>query len=183
MKYGYARVSTKDQNLDRQLDSLTQYVDKKNIYYDKKSGKNFNRPEYEKLKAKLRSGDEVYIHALDRLSRNKGESKGEIEWFRKNGIILRVLNIPTTLIDIPGQEWVLEMVSNVLYEVLTSLAEQERQELVTRTKEGLEAARKRGAKLGRPTQFNGVIDKPEDESISAYCKRVGIGKGTYYKYC
>ena len=70
MIYGYARVSTKEQKLDRQIDSLTKYVDVKNIYSDKLSGKNTNRENYQKLKEVVVAGDVIYIHALDRLSRN-----------------------------------------------------------------------------------------------------------------
>lgn len=126
MIYGYARISTKEQKLDRQIDSLTKYVDIKNIYSDKLSGKNTNRKNYQKLKELVVAGDIVYIHALDRLSRNKRDTIREFNYFKEKGVILRILNMPTTLIELDGQQWVIEMINNIILEVLSSVAEQER---------------------------------------------------------
>ena len=149
MIYGYARVSTKEQKLDRQIDSLTKYVDVKNIYSDKLSGKNTNRENYQKLKEVVAAGDVIYIHALDRLSRNKRDTIREFNYFKEKGVILRILNMPTTLIELDGQQWVIEMINNIILEVLSSVAEQERITTLERQREGIESAKKRGVKFGK----------------------------------
>ena len=128
MIYAYLRVSTKDQNLERQIVAVKEYRSElldENIYSDKQTGKNFKRPSYEELKRVLKPGDELIIKELDRLGRNKKLIKEELDWFRENKIIVRILNIPTTLIDFQGQEWIFEMVNNILIEVMTSLAQEE----------------------------------------------------------
>ena len=126
MRYGYGRVSAKDQSLARQLAALKAYapdLDDDHIFTDKQSGKNFNRKQYIKLKSILLPGDEVLVEELDRLGRNKEEIKAELEWFKAHGVIVRVFDIPTTLIDFQGQDWVADMVNNILIEVLGAVAE------------------------------------------------------------
>ena len=106
---GYARVSSREQNLDRQILELKKYVSEENIVVDKQSGKDLDRPGYQALKGALglRSGDTLYIKSLDRLSRNKADIKGELEWFQKNNIRLMILDLPTSMIQVPdGQEWI-----------------------------------------------------------------------------
>lgn len=180
MRYFYGRVSDKSQNLDRQLVVAEEY-ECDVIFTDKQSGKDFNRPEYIRLKATVVAGDEVIVKELDRLGRNKQEIKEEIQWFKTHGVILRILNIPTTLIDFKDQEWIRDMVNNILIEVLGTIAEEERNKIRQRQKEGIAVAKANGVKFGKePLDIK--IDKPEDESVSAYCKRVGISRTTYYKY-
>ena len=108
MKYrtfGYARVSSQEQNLDRQLEQLRQYVEPEYILTDKMSGKNLERPSYQALKGALglRTGDTLVITSLDRLSRNKEDIKQELKWFKDNGVRLKILDLPTSLIDVPVQ--------------------------------------------------------------------------------
>lgn len=151
--FGYARVSSTGQNLDRQLAELRKYVPEENIVTDKMSGKDLERPGYQALKGSmgLRRGDTLYIKSLDRLSRSKVDIKAELEWFQKQGIRLMILDLPTTMIEVPeGQEWIIHMVTNILVEVLASIAEQERQTIRRRQREGIDAAKKRGKKFGRP---------------------------------
>ena len=123
-----ARVSSIGQNLDRQIVELRKYVPEENIVVDKASGKNLDRPGYQALKGALglRKGDVLVIKSLDRLSRNKREIKQELEWFREKGIILKIIDLPTTMIQLPeGQEWVRDMVNNIVIEVLSSIAEED----------------------------------------------------------
>lgn len=151
--FGYARVSSTEQNLDRQVMQLKQYVVDENILMDKASGKNLERPAYQALKGALglRAGDTLIITSLDRLSRSKTDIKGELQWFQENKIRLKVLDLPTSLIEVPeGQEWIVEMINNILIEVLASMAEQERIAIRKRQQEGIEAAKKKGKHLGRP---------------------------------
>ena len=134
-KMAYARVSSTDQNLDRQLIELKKYVPESNIVVDKISGKTLHRPGYEALKGALglRSGDTLVIKSLDRLSRNKADIKKELEWFKSNHIRLMILDLPTTMVQVPdNQEWILDMLNNILIEVLSSMADQERLLLYSR---------------------------------------------------
>lgn len=150
---GYARVSSSGQNLSRQIDAIKKYVPEENIIVDKASGKDLNRAGYQALKGPLglRPGDILIIKSLDRLSRNKEEMKQELQWFRNHEIQLRVIDLPTTMIQLEdGQEWIRDMVNNILIEVLSSIAEEERRTIRQRQKEGITAARIRGVKFGRP---------------------------------
>ena len=149
--YYYARVSTKKQSLDRQLEAFHQLgAEEKYIFADKQSGKNLERTNYQILRNNiLRSGDTLVIKSLDRLSRNKLDIKSELEYYKQNGIRVKVIDMPTTMIDLEGQEWIIEMVNNIIIEVLSAVAEQERQETRKRQAEGIAAARKRGQHLGR----------------------------------
>ena len=188
---GYARVSSREQNLDRQLIELKKYVPEENIVVDKPSGKALDRPGYQALKGALglRSGDTLYIKSLDRLSRNKADIKKELEWFQKNGIRLMILDLPTSMIQVPqGQEWIIEMINNILIEVLSSIAQQERETIRARQREGIEAAKQKGKHLGRPTliipeNFEVVIAKWKNGEITAKeaMRLTGLKRSSFYK--
>lgn len=191
-RYFYGRVSTKKQNLARQLEAARKYYDIADefIFTDKQSGKNLDREQYLAMKALLEPGDEVVVLALDRLSRNKADMKAELAWYRENGIIVRVLNIPTTLIDFgEGQEWVRDMVNNILIEVMGAIAEQERETILERQAEGIEAmpvvdgkkvSAKTGRGFGRP-KADVTPDKLPGETVAQACERLGISRRTWYR--
>ena len=127
--YYYARVSSRDQNLARQLEAFRVLgADERSIITDRESGKDLNRPGYMALKNTiLRPGDTLVITSLDRLSRRKADIETELLWFREQHIRLKILDLPTTMTDFPaGQEWVADMVNNIIIEVLGTMAEQER---------------------------------------------------------
>ncbi len=152
--YYYARVSSKEQNLDRQIDAFRAFgATEREIITDKESGKDTNREGYKALKITiLRKGDTLVVKSLDRLSRNKADIKNELQYFKDNGIRLKVIDLPTTMMDLPeGQEWVFEMVNNILIEVLGTIAEQERETIRKRQAEGIASAKAKGKKLGRPS--------------------------------
>ena len=158
--FGYARVSSREQNLDRQILALKEYVDEQNILADKSSGKDLERPAYQALKGALglREGDTLIITSLDRLSRNKEDIKNELQWFQKKKVRLKILDLPTSMIEVPdGQQWIINMIQNILIEVLSSIAEQERLAIRKRQREGIEAAKAQGKHLGRPK-----INQPEE---------------------
>ena len=197
MIYFYGRVSAKDQNLARQLDAAKSYRNVDEIFVDKQSGKNFNRPEYQRLKAKVVKGDEVIVKELDRFGRNKDDIKTELEWFKEQGILVRILDIPTTLLVFPeAQGWVLDMVNNVLIEVLGSIAEQEREKILNRQKEGIAAmpvvngkkySTKKGCTYGRKAiplsdDFEKFLKKQKDGlmTVNECCEALGIGRSTWY---
>lgn len=189
--YYYARVSSKEQNLDRQLAAFASLgAQERDIITDKESGKNLDRAGYTALKAALlRRGDTLVVKSLDRLSRNKADIKNELQYFKENGIRLKVLDLPTTMIEYPaGQEWVLEMVNNILIEVLSSIAQQERETIRQRQAEGIAAARTKGKHLGRPRavkpdNWNEVIERWHTGEITAVeaMRLTGIKKSTFYK--
>lgn len=149
----YARVSTREQNLDRQIAAFEKLgAAPRDIITDKQSGKDLDRTGYQALKnTLLRPGDTLVIKSLDRLSRNKTDIHNELQWMKDNGIRLKVIDLPTTMMELPeGQEWVFEMVNNILIEVLGTIAQQERETTRQRQAEGIAAAKAKGKKLGRP---------------------------------
>ena len=151
--YGYARVSTRDQNLDRQLKAPADFgVEERDIVTDKESGKSLEREGYLMLKNHLlREGDTLVVMSLDRLSRNKSHIKTELEYYREHHIRVKILDIPTTLIELPEeQDWIFDMINNILIEVLASIAEQERVRTLQRQAQGIAAAKEKGKHLGRP---------------------------------
>ena len=189
--FGYARVSSKEQNLDRQINSLKEYVPEENILVDKASGKDLDRASYQALKGALglRDGDTLIITSLDRLSRNKEDIKKELEWFRKKGVRLQILDLPTSMIEIPeGQQWILEMIQNILIEVLASIAQQERITIKKRQREGIEAAKKNGKKFGRPkiempVEFEEVYRSWKQKEITAVqaMRKLQLSSSTFYR--
>lgn len=190
-KYFSARVSSKDQNLARQLTEAKKYgVPEENIFCDKITGRKKDRPEYDRMKSLLQKGDEVYFKELDRIGRDKCLIKEELEWFREKGVLVRILDVPTTLMELPaGQEWVFEMVNNILIEVLGTIAEQEWKKTKQRREEGIAAmpvvngkrvSSKTGKGFGRP-EINVTIDKQPNESVEDVCARLGISRRTYFR--
>lgn len=187
----YARVSSKEQNLDRQLAAFAALgASERDIIADKESGKDLDRKGYIALKtALLRRGDTLVVKSLDRLSRNKTDIKNELQYFKDNGIRLKVLDLPTTLIDYPeGQEWVLDMVNNILVEVLASIAQQERETTHRRQAEGIAAAKAKGKHLGRPKvktpdNWNTVMELWQSRQITAKkaMEMTGLKRTTFYK--
>ena len=166
------------------------------VFCDKQTGKNFDRPEYERLKSILKKGDEVIVKEMDRLGRNKEATKNEIKWFKDNGITLRILELPTTLIDFNGQEWIADMINNMLIEVLTTIAEQEVKKIDRRRAEGIAAmpivnGKKVSLKTGRTygrqpleidDEFEKFLEKQKEGkiTITECCKELGISRGTWY---
>lgn len=188
----YARVSSKTQNEDRQIQAFkSRGANDRDIIVDKESGKDLNRPGYMALKTTLlREGDTLIITELDRLSRKKSDIKKELEYFKENNIRLKILNIPTTMVDFPeDQSWVQDMVNNILIEVLGSIAEDERNRIRKRQEEGIAAAKAKGVKLGRPTvqlppNWEAVIQRWKAGDIKAVeaMELTGIKKNTFYKF-
>ena len=189
-QYGYVRVSTEKQNTDRQYQALLEYgVDERNIVEDKVSGKDFNRDGYILLKTKmLRAGDSLVIKELDRLGRDKKKKKKELQELKEMNVFVRVLDIPTTLVDLKDQQWVSEMVTNILIEVMGSLATQERLKIHQRQAEGIAIAKASGKHLGRPFQplpadyFSVMVQVYERKLKGVEAQsQLGLGRTTYFK--
>ncbi len=149
--YGYIRVSSKEQNEDRQLIALNEVgVERKNIYLDKKSGKDFDRPQYKKLLRKLKKDDLLYIKSIDRLGRNYEEILQQWRVLTKEkGIDIVVLDMP--LLDTRrGKDLMGTFLSDIVLQVLSFVAENERTNIKQRQAEGIAAAKAKGVKFGRP---------------------------------
>lgn len=201
MRYFLGRVSSKDQSLARQLKVARERYDipDENVYCDKMTGSTFDRPQYQKLKQIVQPGDEVIVKEFDRFGRNQKEAKKELEWFREHKVIVRILDIPTTLADYPaGSEWVLDMVTNVLIEVLGAVAEQERNKIKQRQSEGIAAmpvvngkkvSSRTGRGFGRPEAqidealFQNLAEKQKNGlmTVKECCQQLGIGRSTWYE--
>jgi len=189
--YYYARVSSKEQNLDRQLAAFTDLgATDRDIITDKESGKSLNRSGYTALKAALlRRGDTLVVKSLDRLSRNKSDIKNELQYFKEHGIRLKVIDLPTTMMELPeGQAWVFDMVNNILIEVLGTIAEQERVTIHQRQKEGIAAAKAKGKHLGRPglivpENWQEVYSAWKSDTITAKTamEQTGLKRTSFYK--
>lgn len=163
--YGYVRVSSREQNEDRQMIAMRErHVPKENIFLDKQSGKDFERPKYQRLLKKLQENDLLYIKSIDRLGRNYEEI---IEQWR---IISKVKGADIVVIDMPlldtrkGKDLMGTFLSDIVLQVLSFVAENERGNIRQRQAEGIAAAKARGVKFGRPAQplpnnFNEVCER------------------------
>lgn len=149
--YGYVRVSSKDQNEDRQMIALREVgVSEKNIFVDKQSGKDFNRPKYKRLLKRLKTDDLLYIKSIDRLGRNYEEIQNQ--W----RIITKDKKVDIVVLDMPlldtrrGKDLVGTFLFDIVLQVLSFVAENERSNIRQRQAEGIAAAKARGVRFGRP---------------------------------
>ncbi|MGL5715317.1 MAG: recombinase family protein [Paraclostridium sp.] len=199
-KYGYARVSTEEQITDRQVNMLLERgIHERMIFTDKSTGKNFNRPEYQALKAMLKPGDILTVTSIDRLGRNKQQTVDEIRELKKIGVRLQILNIPTTLNEFTEENaQMLDMVSNILIEVYMTFAEQELATLKDRQRKAYDAlpvnelgrkvSKKTGRQIGRP---NVDIKKGSSILVDSWIKgdlkladcieETGLSRATLYR--
>lgn len=186
--FGYARVSSKDQNLERQTESLKAYgINERDIYTDKATGKNFDREKYQQLKNNLRPGDTLIVHELDRLGRNKRDTLKEIQWLRDNNIRFKALNLPTTLMD-TNDNLMLDTINNIVIELYTMMAQQELETRDKRQQEGIKEAKKQGKHLGRPkaeypNNWNEVYNQWKSKEITGVkaMELLQLKRTTFYK--
>lgn len=163
--YGYVRVSTREQNEDRQLIALNEMqVPKKNIYIDKQSGKDFHRPMYQRMRQRLKEGDLLYIKSIDRLGRDYSEI---LEQWR---ILTKESKVEIVVLDMPlldtrrGKDLMGTFLSDIVLQVLSFVAENERENIRQRQREGIKAAKQRGVQFGRP-------EKPVPENFGQVCNK------------
>lgn len=187
--YGYARVSSVEQNLDRQIEALTEYgVDMRDIIMDKQSGKDFHRSGYLILKQQmLREGDTLVIKEMDRLGRNYEAIKNEWQELQQMGVDIVVIDTP---ILNTKEKSCLEksLICNIVFELLAYTAEKERQKIHTRQAEGIKLAIQKGTAFGRPSvevplNFVEVTDRWKSGQITAVeaMRELGLKKTTFYK--
>lgn len=205
MYFAYLRVSSVEQNQGRQLEGIKDYckresieLNKDNIFLDKQSGKDFTREKYLEMKSKLRTKDVLIVYEMDRLGRNKQMIKEELEWFKANSVRVIILDIPTTQMNLDSFEEgiaksMLDMINNVLIEVLSTIAEEERKKIKKRQAEGIAIAKGEGKYRGRksiviedlPKDFSKLYKQWKDNKISAvqFANLLGLkSRTTLYKY-
>ena len=186
--YGYARVSTREQKEDRQMIALTEHsVDEKNIFVDKQSGQDFNRPHYRKMLRKLKRGDLLYIKSIDRLGRNYEEIQEQWRFLTKEkGVDLYVIDMP--LLDTRwGKDLVGTFVSDIVLQVLSFVAENERTNIRQRQAEGIAAAKAKGVRFGRPPRslpynFHEICQKwqAKEISVSEAAQECNLPRSTFF---
>ena len=170
--YGYVRVSSQDQNEDRQLLALKEkLVDPKHTYIDKQSGKDFERPQYKKMVKRMKAGDLLYVLSIDRLGRNYEEIQRQWRILTKDiGVDICVIDMP--LLDTRnGKDLMGTFIADLVLQILSFVAQSERENIKKRQAEGIAAARARGVHLGRPV-------KPVPENFEATLKEWEAGKIT-----
>ena len=187
--YGYIRVSTAEQHEDRQLIAMTELkIPINQIYIDKISGKDFERPEYKALTKKLKNGDLLYIESIDRLGRNYDEIQNQWRILTKErGVDIAVIDMP--LLDTRnGKDLMGTFIADIVLQILSFVAQTEREKIRTRQAEGIKAARLRGVHLGRPIKkppanFTKVVKQWERGNITfdEALKQTGFKEATFYR--
>ena len=201
-RYGYHRTSTREQHLDRGIKEITAYCEQNNlelekIFTDQQTGKNFNRPRYQVLKEDvLRAGDELIITEVDRLGRNKQETLKELQYYRDNGIRVKILELPTTLMDLSKLDnamarMLMETINNMLIELYAAMAQAEIEKKEKRQREGIQAKKERGEwdDYGRPAtmkleDFAHEYLKVKSGELRPFelMRKLGMSKTTFYRY-
>lgn len=189
--YGYVRVSTKEQCEDRQLIALKEFsVEKDNIFMDKLSGKDFNRPQYCKLLRKLKAGDLLVIKSIDRLGRDYDEIQNQWRIITKE-IMADIVVIDMPLLDTrkAGKDLTGTFVADLVLQILSYVAQTERENIRQRQKEGIEAAKRRGVRFGRPrkpvpSNFIQLKADWENKKITsrAAARELGISQDTFLRW-
>ena len=186
MNYCYARVSTEEQHLDRQIaqfEAFKPYA----LITDKESGKDFDRKNYQKMKKKLKKDDWLIVSSLDRFGRNYDLIKQEWQYLTNKGVKITVIDMP--IIDTTKDDLTSKLISDIVINLLSYVAESERTMIKKRQKEGIEMAKLRGVKFGRPKinlpdNFNEVAKKymfGEIDNIKA-CEILGLTRPTFFRY-
>lgn len=187
--YGYVRVSSTDQNEERQMVALTEAgVLEKNIFMDKQSGKSFDRPQYKKLVKKLKSGDLLYVLSIDRLGRNYEEIQNQWRIITKEiGADICVLDMP--LLDTrKGKDLMGTFIADLVLQILSFVAQSERENIKKRQEQGIAAAKAKGVRFGRPEipvpdNFGKLVKDWEKKKISfeEILKLCNMSEATFYR--
>ena len=187
--YGYVRVSSLDQNEDRQILALKEvFVPEENMFIDKQSGKDFNRPNYKRMVQILKMGDMVYIHSIDRLGRNYEEILQQWRILTKDiGVDICVLDMP--LLDTRnGKDLMGTFIADIVLQILSFVAQNERENIKKRQAEGIIAAKANGVKFGRPEKelpdnFKELVCawEQKEQSLEEVLKQCDMSQATFYR--
>lgn len=188
-EYGYVRVSSTDQNEERQMAAMAKReIPEKNVFRDKQSGKDFERPQYKRMLKVLKSGDTLYILSIDRLGRNYGEIQNQWRILTKKiGIDICVLDMP--LLDTrQGKDLMGTFIADLVLQILSFAAQNERENIKKRQADGIAAAKTRGVKFGRPDisapyDFADIVNRWEKGKITLkkVLKICGMSRSTFYR--
>lgn len=188
-EYGYVRVSSTDQNEERQISALREkQILQKNIYKDKQSGKDFERPQYKKMLKRLKAGDLLYILSIDRLGRNYEEIQNQWRILTKEiGVDICVIDMP--LLDTRnGKDLMGTFIADLVLQILSFVAQSERENIKKRQSEGIAAAKKRGVRFGRPEKpipegFAETVKlwEKKEIDIKAVLEMCGLKEATFYR--
>ena len=191
MNYGYVRVSSITQNIDRQMEEMYKWgLNDENIYIDKQSGKDFNRVNYQIMKEKLKKNDLLIIKSIDRLGRNYDMIIKEWSNLTKD-IECDIVVIDFPLLDtrVDNENLVGKFISDIVLQVLSFVAQNERENIRQRQAEGIKIAKEKGIHLGRPRMvlpdnFNDMVKKYRNKEITNYeaAKKLNMSRGTFLKY-
>ncbi|MTB64775.1 recombinase family protein [Streptococcus sp. zg-86] len=192
MKYGYIRVSTKEQNVDRQLTAMYQEgIATKQLYIDKMSGKDFNRTAYKRMLRRLKKGDEIVIKSIDRLGRNYDEILEQWRYLvREREVDIQVLELDLLNTKSPFDNNITgRFISDLVLQILSYVAQVERENMLQRQREGIREAKKKGVRFGRPIKrrpenFEQVMQQLEKSEITIQVasNKLGISKSTCYRW-
>lgn len=191
MNYGYVRVSSTTQNIARQMEEMEkQGLCKKQIYIDKQSGKDFERENYKRLKRKLKKGDLLIIKSIDRLGRNYDMIINEWQDITKTiAADIYVIDFPLLDTRVEGKNLVGKFISDVVLQVLSFVAQNERENIRQRQAEGIRLAKLRGVHMGRPkyklpSNFGAMVQKYHNHEITNVeaAKKLNMNRGTFLKY-
>lgn len=201
-RYGYHRISTREQHLDQGIKEITNYCNQNDlplekIFTDQQTGKNFNRPRYQVLKEDvLCLGDELIVTEVDRLGRNKQETLKKLQYYKDKGVQVKILELPTTLIDLSKMDnsfarMILETINNMLIEMYAAMAQAKMEKKEKRQQEGIQAKKDRGewddygrAAVMTVEEFFREYSKVMEGKIRPFelMKELGMSKSTFYRY-
>ncbi|MED3982375.1 recombinase family protein [Priestia megaterium] len=187
--FGYIRVSSKDQNEARQIETMKkECIDERDVFIDKTSGKNFERPQYQLLKQMVRKGDVVIFDSITRMGRNMNDTMKEYEWFVENGVQLRFVKEPMINTSNEQDDIMKQAIQKIILTLLTAFAQKEREEIKIRQAEGISVARAKGKHLGRPKAtitpaFEKAYKQWVDGKITAVeaMSIANMAKATFYR--
>lgn len=191
MKYGYVRVSTQNQHIDRQIEALKALgLEEKNLFIDYESGKDFERTNYKKLIKRLKKGDLVIIKSIDRLGRNYNMIIDEWRLITKEKEAdIMVIDMPLLDTRIKGNNLVGSFISDIVLQVLSFVAQNERETMRIRQAEGIKTAKARGVKFGRPrislpSNFNDIANEYLNKDITSTlaCSKLKMTRGSFFRY-
>ncbi|PHC58570.1 integrase [Bacillus pseudomycoides] len=191
-KFGYVRVSSKDQNEERQIQNMKDLgIEERDIFIDKESGKNMERENYQMLKRLVRTGDTIVFDSLTRLGRNMNDTLEEFRYYEKHKVNLQFIKEPYINVNYTGEstnDVIQSAIQKATLTILSAFAEKERIDIKQRQAEGIALARKQGRRLGRPPveiteEFTDAYKEWKSGSITAVgaMKKYGIKRSSFYK--
>lgn len=187
--FAYIRASSNVKIFSKQLETIRPYIsDEKYIYTDKACIKDEERIGFQNMLKIIESGDVLYVQSIKCLGRNKSQIKRYLEYFKKEGIRIKILDLPTTLIEVTTEdEWIIEIINDILIEIYTSMSKHERESIFEEQSKGIATAKVNGKHLGRPkielpVEWDKLYKEWKTGTITAteFMNNIGMKKATFY---